>query len=288
MHGVIHVSDCLQSLSKLLHSNEVEVRAAAGEAIALLYHSCGLSNLDAVLESEQDELEPDSPTDSEGAIDHYNDLVTQPISALDAQPSAQPAIESDSSTSQPSSADPIDGSQFENGSSLLNGDYSSPSASTDSAQHPLSTIDDRNRTDATSTTAEASTSAQALHMDGVPHSSELSNDNDTSTSTTTTSLTAVNNNIPAKGAKSGKQMPGKHPKPPPHSPAKNPRNPKQQAEAISSGLDDVVGRMKDLATNKGDSNRRSRKDRASSRSTFRELCNVVEVSLASTNLALRP
>lgn len=284
MHGVIHDSDCLQSLSKLLHSSEVEVRAAAGEAIALLYHSCGLSNLDAVLESEQDELEPDSPTDSEGAIDHYNDLVTQPIPTLDAQSSAQPAIQSDTSTSQPSTANPIGGSQLENGSSLLNGGYSSPSASPDSAQHPLSASDERDRADATSTTAEASTSTRAVHVDDVPHSSELSTDNDTSTSTT--SLTAVNNNTPAKGAKTGKQLPGKNPKPPSHSPAKNPRNHKQQAEAISSGLDDVVGRMKDLATNKGDSNRRSRKDRASSRSTFRELCSVVEVSLAGTNLAL--
>ena len=75
----------MQSLSKLLHSSDVEVRAAAGEAIALLYHSCGLSNLDAVLESEQDQFEPDSPTASDGAIDYYNDLVTQPNSALKTQ-----------------------------------------------------------------------------------------------------------------------------------------------------------------------------------------------------------
>ena len=281
MHGVIHVSDCLQSLSKLLNSNEVEVRAAAGEAIALLYQSCGLSNLDAVLESEQDELEPDSPTDSEAAVDHYNDLVTQAIPTLDAQSSAQPVVQSDTSTSQPSTGDPIGGSQIENGSSLLNVGYSSPSAFADSAQHPLSSIDERNRTDAASTTAEASTSAQALHVDGVPHSNELNTDNDTSASAT--SPTADNNSTPAKAANTGKQQPGKNPKPPSHLPAKNPRNPKQQAEAISNGLDDVVGRMRDLATNKGDSTRRSRKDRASSRSTFRELCSVVEVSFAGDN-----
>lgn len=56
------------------------------------------------------------------------------------------------------------------------------------------------------------------------------------------------------------------------------RNPKQQAEAISNGLDDVVSRMKALATNKGDKSRRSRRDRATTRSTFRDLCSVVEAS----------
>lgn len=59
------------------------------------------------------------------------------------------------------------------------------------------------------------------------------------------------------------------------------RNPKQQAEAVSNGLDDVVSHMKELATNRGDKHRRSRRDRASTRSTFRDLCNIVEVSLLS-------
>lgn len=39
-----------------------------------------------------------------------------------------------------------------------------------------------------------------------------------------------------------------------------------------------MARMKDLATNRGDALRRSKKSRASLRSTFRELCSSVEVS----------
>lgn len=37
----------LASLVELLQSPDVEVRAAAGEAVALLYHSYGLASLDA-------------------------------------------------------------------------------------------------------------------------------------------------------------------------------------------------------------------------------------------------
>ncbi len=46
----------------------------------------------------------------------------------------------------------------------------------------------------------------------------------------------------------------------------------------SPGMEEVVARMKDLATNRGDTLRRSKKSRASLRSTFRELCSSVEVS----------
>lgn len=42
-------------------------------------------------------------------------------------------------------------------------------------------------------------------------------------------------------------------------------------------LEDIVSRMKDLAKNRGDASRRSRRERASQRGTFRELCNIVEV-----------
>jgi hypothetical protein len=45
----------------------------------------------------------------------------------------------------------------------------------------------------------------------------------------------------------------------------------------SPGMEEVVARMRDLATNRGDSQRRSRRDRASLRSTFRDLCSSVEV-----------
>jgi hypothetical protein len=43
-----------------------------------------------------------------------------------------------------------------------------------------------------------------------------------------------------------------------------------------STLDDIVDRMRDLATNKGDPTRRSKKERAEQKGTFRELMNVVE------------
>ena len=51
----------------------------------------------------------------------------------------------------------------------------------------------------------------------------------------------------------------------------------EQAEALQSGLDDAVDRMRALATNRGDSKRRSKQDRARLKGSFRELCNAVEV-----------
>ena len=45
----------------------------------------------------------------------------------------------------------------------------------------------------------------------------------------------------------------------------------------AAGMEDVVARMRDLATNRGDASRRSRRERASLRSTFRGLCSAVEV-----------
>ncbi len=46
----------------------------------------------------------------------------------------------------------------------------------------------------------------------------------------------------------------------------------------SPGMEEVVARMKDLATNRGEALRRSKKSRASLRSTFREICSSVEVN----------
>lgn len=43
-----------------------------------------------------------------------------------------------------------------------------------------------------------------------------------------------------------------------------------------AALEDIVDRMKDLATNRGDAIRRSKKDRASQKGTFRELMSIVE------------
>lgn len=44
-----------------------------------------------------------------------------------------------------------------------------------------------------------------------------------------------------------------------------------------SGLDEVVARMKDLASNRGDSLRRSKRDRSTLKGTFRDLVGMVEV-----------
>ena len=49
------------------------------------------------------------------------------------------------------------------------------------------------------------------------------------------------------------------------------------AAKLSPGMEDVVARMKDLATNRGDAKRRSKRDRSSLKSTFRELCSTLEV-----------
>ena len=50
-----------------------------------------------------------------------------------------------------------------------------------------------------------------------------------------------------------------------------------RSAAHQLGMADIVDRMKDLAKNTGDASRRSRKDRAALRSTFKDLINVVEV-----------
>jgi hypothetical protein len=52
-------------------------------------------------------------------------------------------------------------------------------------------------------------------------------------------------------------------------------------------LEDIVSRMKDLAKNRGDASRRSRRERASQRGMFRELCNIVEVRLRCAVLSAR-
>jgi hypothetical protein len=44
-----------------------------------------------------------------------------------------------------------------------------------------------------------------------------------------------------------------------------------------SGLDMVIDRVRDLANNRGDKQRRNRRERASMRSSFRELRSVMEV-----------
>eukprot|EP00891_Asterochloris_glomerata_P006389 jgi/Astpho2/6389/Aster-x0727 len=62
----------------------------------------------------------------------------------------------------------------------------------------------------------------------------------------------------------------------------------EQAEALQSGLDDAVDRMRALATNRGDPKRRSKQDRARLKGSFRELCSAVESqSTPTTKVKLR-
>ncbi|GBF93321.1 hypothetical protein Rsub_06359, partial [Raphidocelis subcapitata] len=49
------VEALLPAAAALLHDGDVELRAAAGEAIAVVYHTCGLDQLEAVLEGEEEE-----------------------------------------------------------------------------------------------------------------------------------------------------------------------------------------------------------------------------------------
>lgn len=52
----------------------------------------------------------------------------------------------------------------------------------------------------------------------------------------------------------------------------------QQSAGLGPGsLEELVQRMRELATNRGDDRRRSKRDRASLKSSFREHCKAVEV-----------
>ena len=48
-------------------------------------------------------------------------------------------------------------------------------------------------------------------------------------------------------------------------------------DAETNGLEDIVSRMKDLATNRGDVNRRSKRDRSFLKTVFRDHYKAVEV-----------
>lgn len=51
----------------------------------------------------------------------------------------------------------------------------------------------------------------------------------------------------------------------------------QEGDGIPERLEDIVSRMQDLAKNRGDETRRSKKDRVTLRGTFRQLCTILEV-----------
>jgi hypothetical protein len=57
--GAGEVEALLPALAALLHEADVELRSSAGEAIAVVYHTCGLDELEAVLEEEEEDDEAD-------------------------------------------------------------------------------------------------------------------------------------------------------------------------------------------------------------------------------------
>ena len=327
----------MQSLAKQLHSEDVEVRAAAGEAIALLYHSCGISDLDAFLENDQsDESPPGSPVKHSQSP---NSLGSAPVLAQRFQcqhesvdPSA-PQGQGDKShgdaadsANQSSSASGEPGSQQAH---LCNGTesasaHSAHSAESDSDPQARQLMQDSSQlktADLLDCDAQHDTRSKFLKQDqaqnkivaqqhghNAQHAQQHPNDIShhgsadqqlqrsqagdiiTSDSNGHANAQQASSSQPARsqdtaaesrrsvqdqGMINGGQQANSRARS--QNPQQKAHNPQQKAEAITNGLDDVVGRMRELATNRGDKSRRSKRDRVSMKSTFRELCNVVEV-----------
>lgn len=329
----------MQSLAKQLHSEDVEVRAAAGEAIALLYHSCGMSDLDSFLDNDQsDESQPASPTQQYHHLQSPTCLRSSPSTAQRAQhqdasldsaaPQNQgpdpPAGAADAATRSSSAAAESSCSHQATGRArLCNGGESATSHSAESDSYPqarqltqesseLKAVESCSSDAHEDTQSDQQEHCQAQiqiaaqqHGHDPQHAQQQVNDmshhgNADQQHSQAGAASAVgqshvgpgqasslqpprNQDTAAEGisssqqqgmAKGGQQV--RHRASSQH-PQQKPRNPQQKAEAISNGLDDVVGRMRELATNRGDKSRRSKRDRVSMKSTFRELCNVVEV-----------
>ena len=318
----------MQSLARQLHSDDVEVRAAAGEAIALLYHSCGISDLNSFLDNDQsDESPPASPISQIQESHFQSSLESSSSAAQEAQPepaSTQPlttplgsavtlggnadsAVPSASSSPQPvlhQQAWPSREADQESISATSNlqlkhdspehaagddsrasqsgdgpHDQSSSQAQSASAHHAgqhshgLSYSPDISHSHAMSHSHHAEHQAPQQQPEALSNGSAAPDSNGTWNQHEGSTTSAQKYNTVAgdisrdqdQGKSKGRQQ----------APARNPR---QRAEAMSDGLEDVVGRMRELATNRGDKTRRSKKDRVSMKSTFRELCNVVEVN----------
>lgn len=335
----------MQSLAKQLHSEDVEVRAAAGEAIALLYHSCGMSDLDSFLDNDQSDVEspPASPTQQL----HLQSptYAPQPPPSTAQGPQHQGAS-LDSAAPQHQGPDPPGGAAdaathsssaaAESGCSheatgqarICNGGESaiSQSAESDSnlqaRQLPQESSELRaaelSNSDAHDDTQsdqpehdQAGTQTTAQQRSHDPqHAQQHINDmthqgNADQQHSQAGALSAVEQNGHVEPAQASSSQPPKNQdtaaegisssqepgmakggqrvshRANSQNPRQKSRNPQQKAEAITNGLDDVVGRMRELATNRGDRSRRSKRDRVSMKSTFRELCNVVEVGYCS-------
>ena len=302
------------------------MRVAAGEAIALLYHSCGISDLDSFLENDQsDESPPTSPV-SQGRNSHFQQSLGLSNSAQD-----QPAPPGSSSTPQGQGLDPhrvaanpatpssapvvFETQQADASEAVVKESETSPSNSAESdsdlrlgrVEHASSghaARDEQSSAQAGSSCGnQVQSQAQPLHVSpqhAKQHSSDMSHDGtdhqaahrqtEPSSSQNTAATgddvtmshlqatqppTQIRNSVAEVASNSQQSRKNKagHQK----GSASGSRNPQQKAEAITNGLDDVVSRMRQLATNRGDNTRRSKKDRASTKATFRELYNVVEV-----------
>ena len=306
----------LQSLANQLHSGDVEVRAAAGEAIALLYHTCGISHLNSFLE-DQDEPDLSPPASPVSHAQHPQEQkpapsknlalpitsMPDPRDQLHSLDTAQRDFQPDASTqaislSAESHAEPQHGQLSQDDSKLI-----APEASSQALFEPESSQNECDQSSASVPAADADQVCQssnsmnsdpgsevtALLQDSYqqsPHTAHAPSNDDVEPSSGSPSqhqpmTPLARNQTPSTGDISCGQPSAKSKEGHQGRSKSAVRNPKQQAEAISKGLDDVVSRMKDLATNRGDMNRRSRRDRASTRSTFRDLCNIVEVSLLS-------
>ncbi|KAF8064543.1 PSL5 [Scenedesmus sp. PABB004] len=172
----------LAALAALLHDPEVEVRAAAGEGLALLYHVCGLGDSDFGDDDASDEADEES------------EEVEQPQQQQQQQPQQQQPP--DPAPASPAGAGGAGGAAPDRGAPVV----------------PLSAV-------------------------GV---------------------------LPAAAGAAGAQ-------------ARRGGDAMSLASASSvSGLDMVIDRVRDLAANRGDRARRSRRDRAALRGTFRELRSVME------------
>ncbi|KAL3156213.1 hypothetical protein ABBQ32_012494 [Trebouxia sp. C0010 RCD-2024] len=327
------VEQSLQSLAKQLYSEDVEVRAAAGEAIALLYHSCGISDLDAFLENGQLYESPSaSPVrqsqQAQSQLQSQPPLSTLPLShqqpqhqhgSLDAlTPQVQTispqggAVDAASHTSSASAE--ITSSQQAHvrtdpeSPSLRSADADSEpqarrltqhNSESQAAESPHSHTHENKRSVPQERDDAQIQMAAQQHGRNPQHAQQHSNDTSHRDNHLQRHQADAIDTMEANGNLDSQQASSPSP-PARHQEAAaevissshqqgmvkpgqvaNPRsasqNPQQKAEAISNGLDDVVGRMRELATNRGDKTRRSRKDRMSMKSTFRELCNVVEV-----------
>ena len=330
----------MQSLAKQLHSEGVEVRAAAGEAIALLYHSCGISDLDAFLENDQsDESPPASPvrqsqhlqspssaryapvsaqrpqsqreslyssvsqgqgkSPHEGAADSPTHASSAPREPTSQQAHLRNGAEPASSRSAKSNSDPQLRQLAQDSSELMTAELRNSGA------HDETHSDHHNHDQAQTQSLAQQHGHNAQHAQHAQqHSNDISHpgsadqqlqhsqagdisaiqpNGHADAQQASSSYPASNQDTAAEGIISvqdqvtingGRQANGRTSS---QNPQQKARNPQQKAEAITNGLDDVVGRMRELATNRGDKSRRSKRDRVSMKSTFRELCNVVEV-----------